>query len=92
MGHGGTLYDQLNKPVQRLLLSNDPIQHDFRYKKDPYTPNAALPVFIKRPKKIDRFHNAWCEENNLSKTNDRATEVASGLVDWYVLSSAHEAG
>ena len=32
---------------------------------------------------IDRFHTAWCYENKVAKTDVRAIEVASALIDWY---------
>jgi hypothetical protein len=32
---------------------------------------------------IDRFHSAWCEENGVAKSDARALEVASALIDWY---------
>ncbi|MGF9692833.1 hypothetical protein AAIH46_08445 [Rhizobium sp. 0TCS1.26] len=32
---------------------------------------------------IERFHSAWCEENGVEKSDERALEVASALIDWY---------
>jgi hypothetical protein len=38
---------------------------------------------------INRFHTAWCEENNVEKMDPRAVEVASALIDWYSSSPAY---
>ncbi|WP_284778191.1 hypothetical protein [Agrobacterium sp. lyk4-40-TYG-31] len=57
---------------------------------DTHSPNAALPVLSSDDlEEIDRFHTAWCEENNIEKTDDRATEVASALIDWYSTSPSY---
>ncbi|XUY29615.1 hypothetical protein RMR21_021715 [Agrobacterium sp. rho-8.1] len=38
---------------------------------------------------INRFHTAWCEENNVEKSDPRAIEVAAALIDWYSTSPAY---
>ncbi len=57
---------------------------------DPYPSNATLPVLSSDDlEEIDRFHTAWCEENNIGKTDERAAEVASALIDWYSTSPSY---
>ena len=40
---------------------------------------------------IDRFHTAWCEENGVEKTDAKALDVASGLIDWYASDTKYRA-
>lgn len=57
---------------------------------DPRVANASLPLLSSHDlHEIDRFHTAWCEENHVSKTDERAVEVASALIDWYVKSPSY---
>lgn len=32
---------------------------------------------------LEKFLDAWCEENGVDKTSAKAENIASGLVDWY---------
>lgn len=32
---------------------------------------------------LERFLEAWCEENGVDKTSTKAQNIASGLFDWY---------
>jgi hypothetical protein len=44
---------------------------------------SATPLSSHDLEEIDRFHIAWCEENGVERTDIRAIEVASALLDWY---------
>ncbi|NTE88044.1 hypothetical protein [Agrobacterium rubi] len=53
--------------------------------------STCLPTMLSSDdlEEINRFHVAWCEENNVEKTDPRAIEVASALISWYSTSPAY---
>lgn len=50
---------------------------------------SAIPLSSDDLEEIDRFLDAWCEENGVDKNDGRAQEVASALIDWYSTSPSY---
>jgi len=43
---------------------------------------STVPLSSDDLEEVNRFLNAWCEENGVDKTDGRAQEVASALIEW----------
>ena len=51
--------------------------------------HSTVPLSSDDLEEVNRFLNAWCEENGVEKTDGRAQEVASALIDWYSTSPSY---
>ncbi len=54
-----------------------------------HSSNTIVPLSSDDLEEIDRFLNAWCEENGVRRTDERAAQVASALIDWYMTSPSY---
>ncbi|MDQ1195373.1 hypothetical protein [Agrobacterium sp. SORGH_AS 787] len=50
---------------------------------------STVPLSSDDLEEVNRFLNAWCEENGVDKSDGRAQEVASALIDWYATSPSY---
>jgi len=50
---------------------------------------STVPLSSDDLEEVNRFLNAWCEENGVDKTDGRAQEVASALIEWYATSPSY---
>ncbi len=48
-----------------------------------YATASAVPLGPDDLELLQRFLEAWCEENNVDVTDESAADVASALIDWY---------